>query len=139
MGKIKGLDLYVEVNTGTQQTPIWTKVGGQTDASIDLSGEGIDVTDKDSQGWAESLVGINSGEISLERFVIDDDVGFEKIQDAVLNHSTLDLRFRFNTTEAFRAMCRVSKLSLKAPLKEGATTSLSFSLVGPLSVETITP
>ncbi|MDH7513552.1 MAG: phage major tail protein, TP901-1 family [Clostridiales bacterium] len=133
MPKIRGKDIYVEVNTGTEQTPVWTKVGGATDASIDMSGEGIDVTDKDSEGWAESLIGIKSVEVSSEHFMLDSDVGYSELEDAYLNDTLLDLRFTVAASKFFRGKFRVSKLSIKGPLKEAGTVSVSFSLSGPLS------
>lgn len=133
MAKIKGKDIYVEVNTGTEQSPVWTKVGGATDATIDMSAEGIDVTDKDSEGWAESLIGIKSGEISSEHFMLDSDAGYSELEDAYLNDRLLDLRFTVAASKYFRGNFRVSKLSIKAPLKEAGTVSVSFSLSGALS------
>ena len=133
MAKIRGKDIFVEVNTGTNQTPVWTKIGGATDASIDMSGEGIDVTDKDSNGWAESLIGIKSAEISSEHFMLDNDAGYQELEEAYLNDTLLDLRFTVSTSKFFRGMFRVSKLSVKGPLKEAGTVSVTFSLSGPLS------
>lgn len=133
MAKIKGKDIYVEVNTGTPETPVWTKVGGATDATIDMSAEGIDVTDKDSAGWTESLIGIKSVEISSEHFMLDSDVGYSELEDAYLNDTVLDLQFTVATNKHFRGNFRVSKLSIKGPLKEAGTVSVSFSLSGALS------
>lgn len=133
MAKIKGTDIYVEVNTGTPETPVWTKIGGATDATIDMSGEGIDVTDKDSAGWAESLIGIKSAEISSEHFMLENDVGYAELEDAYLNDTMLDLRFHISTSKFFRGLFQVTKLSIKGPLKEAGTVSVSFKLSGALS------
>jgi len=134
MAKIKGTDIFVEVNTGTPETPVWTKIGGATDATIDMSGEGIDVTDKDSNGWAESLIGIKSAEISSEHFMLDSDAGYSELEDAYLGDTVLDLRFTIGASKHFQGTFRVSKLSIKGPLKEAGTVSVSFSLTGALSI-----
>ena len=58
--KITGVDILVKVNTGTEETPEWTTVGGQRNATLNLSSTGVDVTSKDNYGWADELVGVNS-------------------------------------------------------------------------------
>ncbi|HUM33626.1 MAG TPA: phage major tail protein, TP901-1 family [Candidatus Saccharicenans sp.] len=133
MPKIRGKDIYVEVNTGTEQSPVWTKIGGATDATIDMSAEGIDVTDKDGEGWADTLIGIKSVEVSSEHFMLDSDAGYSELEDAYLNDTMLDLRFTVSTTKFFRGKFQVTKLSIKGPLKEAGTVSVSFKLSGALS------
>ena len=45
---------YLDVNTGTAETPIWTPVNGIYDFKDTLDSKEIDVSDFSSDGWADS-------------------------------------------------------------------------------------
>jgi len=75
MGKVGGTDIYLKVNTGTEGSPVWTKVGGQKDAGFDRGLGSMDVTDKDSQSWEEHLPANRNWSLSCEQFLIEDDAG----------------------------------------------------------------
>ncbi len=80
MAKVRGLDVYLKVNTGTVGAPVWTKVGGQRGATITASLGDIDVTDKDNEGWSDSLPGLRSFEVEFDGFLIEDDAGFLELK-----------------------------------------------------------
>jgi len=129
MAKFHGLDIYVEVNTGTEELPVWTKVGGQKGASLSLSGETIDVTDKDSAGWEETLMGNRAAEAEFDAFLIEDDAGFEAIKSAYFSRAEIDLRL---TTQAktYQANWVVTELSIEGAHDDASVTSMSLKANG---------
>jgi hypothetical protein len=58
----------VEVNTGTEGSPTWTRVNGLNKAELTVDGNSVDVTDFDSAGWEDSLTTTRKWTINLEAF-----------------------------------------------------------------------
>jgi len=132
MAKVKGTDIYVEVNTGTEQSPVWTKVGGQSEATLTLSAGTIDVTDKDSQGWEEALLGNRSAELEFDAFLIEDDDGYEALKTAFLGGTELDLRLT-TPTKTYRGKFILTELPIESPGDDAATVSFSLKANGAIT------
>jgi len=133
MAKVKGEDIYVNINTGTYGSPVWTKVGGQKDASITFGLGDIDVTDKDSGGWEESLFGNRKVEIEFDAFLIEDDAGFTEMKKGFWDAIPKDLDLQLKTPAAtYRGSFRLTEMPIEAPLGDAATVSFSLKLTGTL-------
>ena len=46
----------LEVNTGTEDVPAYTRVNGLTSLTLTITPNEVDVTDNDSDGWTDMLV-----------------------------------------------------------------------------------
>ncbi len=132
MGKVKGTDVYLKVNTGTEGSPVWTKVGGQKDATFDRGSGTIDVTDKDSQGWEENLPGNRNWSISFESFIIEDDAGFLEIEDAFDNQTQKQFQI-ITPGYAYMGKATVEALSMAGPNADAGTFSFTLKGTGSLS------
>jgi TP901-1 family phage major tail protein len=133
MAKVKGVDIYVKVNTGTYETPVWTKVGGQKDASITFGLGDIDITDKDSAGWEENLPGNRNVEIEFDAFLIEDDAGFVEMKKGFWEATPKDLDLQLVTpAKTYRGYFRLTEMPFEAPLDDAATVSFSLKLTGAL-------
>lgn len=122
--KVKGINIYLEVWTG-----VWTKVGGQKDVSIDRGASSIDVTDKDSGGWEESLAGIKNWAISFDAFLLEgaDDPGFLQLEADYEAGNVQN--FRITTpNHTYTGNALVEGLSFTGPLTDAS--SISFTLKG---------
>ncbi len=127
MGKVKGLNIYLKVNTGTVGSPTWTKVGGQKDATFDRGHATIDTTDKDSGGDEEHLASTRNWGFSFDAFLIEDDAGFLEVE-AAFDAGTLK-QFQFITPGfAYMGLASVESLSIAAALGDAGVAS--FSLKG---------
>lgn len=131
MGKVKGNDVYLKVNTGTEGSPVWTKVGGQKDASFERGAETIDITDKDSQGWEENLPGLRNWSISFDSFLIEDDAGFLEIEDSFDNQTQKQFQI-ITPTHTYTGKATVESLSMEGPLGDAGVAS--FTLKGTSSL-----
>lgn len=127
MAKIKGTAIYLKVNTGTEGSPVWTKVGGQKDATFDRGGATIDVTDKDSAGQEEHLPGVRNWGISFDAFLIEDDAGFLEVETAY--EAGEQKQFQV-VTPAFTYMGKASIESLSMSAAQADAGVCSFSLKG---------
>ncbi len=129
MAKIRGIDIYLKVNTGTEGSPVWTKVGGQKDATFDRGGATIDITDKDSAGNEEHLSGNRNWGVSFDAFLIEDNAGFLEIEDAYNADPPTQLQYQI-VTPAFTYMGKatVESLSISASLADAGVAA--FTLKG---------
>lgn len=127
MAKIKGLNIYLKVNTGTVGSPTWTKVGGQKDATFDRGAATIDTTDKDSGGDEEHLPSTRNWSISFDAFLIEDNAGFLEVESA---YDGGDLKqFQVITPAAvYMGLASVESLSIAAALGDAGIAS--FTLKG---------
>lgn len=134
MAKVRGLDVCVEVNTGTFGSPTWTKVGGQKDASITFGLGEIEITDKDSAGWEESLPGNRSVEIEFDVFLIEDNAGYLEMKKGFWDATPKDLDLRLKTpAKTYRGYFRLGEMAGEAPLDDAASISFSLKLTGALT------
>jgi len=127
MAKVSGTDIYVKVNTGTEGSPVWTKVGGQKDASLSRGAGTVDETDKDSGGWEEKAQGNKNWSVSFDMFLIEDDAGFLEIEGSY--DSGNQKQFQLITpTKTYAGKAVVTGLEISGP--EGDKSVASFTLEG---------
>lgn len=88
---------YLDVNTGTTGTPVWTPVNAISEFKDGLEVDDIDVSDFSSDGWADSQGGTKSWSVELKvwrkrrRTVVAYDPGQEALRN--LNGETAHVRF----------------------------------------------
>ena len=72
-----GVDFLLKVNTGTKETPVWTVIGGQRGATLSLTAEQIDASNKQSGAWKTSVPGMMSWSIDADavREIIRSEIG----------------------------------------------------------------
>lgn len=129
MGKVKGLDIYLKVNTGTEGAPTWTKVGGQKDATFDRGAAVIDVTDKDSAGNEEHLPGVRNWSVSFDAFLIEDNAGFLKVETSF--DAGTQLQYQIITPGyAYMGKATVESLSMSGPLGDAGVASFTLKGTG---------
>lgn len=58
----------LEVNTGTDTTPVWTKVRGLSKIELSIDATEVDVSDFDSGGWDDSLTTHRAWSVMAEGF-----------------------------------------------------------------------
>ena len=86
--KIAGVDVLLKVKGSEGQ---FIAVGGQKGASLKRSAETIDVSDKTSGGWSESIMGLKSWSLDCDGFVTLGDAGFKLVHEAFDNRIPLEV------------------------------------------------
>jgi len=134
MAKTQGKDILVYINTGTEESPVWTLVGGQKNASMDFSQSSIDTTDKDSNGWKERELGNREVKVDFDSFLIEDDEGWLELKKGLIgeNHQKCHVKLETASYEY------IGKFIMEDLNVEGANEDMggvSFSLVsdGPVT------
>ena len=126
MSAIKGLDVLIKV--GTQV------VGGQRNASLEMSAETIDTTVKSTGGWAAKIPGIKSWTSSCDGVYFLDDAGLEAAQTAFMNGTAVQLEFSNSDGLAYSGQAVITSMSVEAGQEDVVSYTISFEGTGALTV-----
>ncbi|MGL6106129.1 phage tail tube protein [Romboutsia sp.] len=95
--KIAGVDVLLMVEIGGQKVAI----GGQKGASLTRTAETIDVTDKTSGGWSESIMGLKSWSIECEGLVTLGDQGLEHLHKCFDDGTLIDAVIKVGASDGY--------------------------------------
>lgn len=125
--KIAGVDVLVKVKGSDNQ---FIAVGGQKGASLKRSAETIDVSDKTSGGWSESIMGMKSWSLDCDGFVTLGDAGFKLIHEAFDNRVALDVEIKIGDTEGYTYTGKVVITDFPEEYASDNAVTYSLSLQG---------
>ena len=127
MSAIKGLDVLIKV--GSQV------VGGQRNASLEMSAETIDTTVKTTGGWAAKIPGIKSWTSSCDGVYFVDDAGLEAAQAAFMNGTEVKLDFSNSSGLSYSGQAVITSMSVEAGQEDIVSYTISFEGTGALTAE----
>lgn len=128
--KISGIDVLVSasVDGGTTNSVI----GGQSGATLNRSTNVIEVTAKDSGGWAENISGIRSWSVECEGFMVKDDAALDSLETAWENGDPVDVSLSYNGND-YEGQAVIAELPNEFPQDDAVTFSLSLTGTGALT------
>ena len=126
MAAIKGLDVLIKVGS--------TVVGGQRNASLEMSAETIDTTVKSTGGWASKITGIKSWTSSCDGVYFVDDAGLEAAQTAFMNGTSVQLDFSKGEDLVYSGQAVITSMSVEAGQEDVVSYTISFEGTGALTV-----
>ena len=127
MAAIKGLDVLIKVGS--------TVVGGQRNASLEMSAETIDTTVKTTGGWASKITGIKSWTSSCDGVYFVDDAGLEAAQTAFMNGTAVSLEFSNSNGLSYSGQAVITSMSVEAGQEDVVSYTISFEGTGALTAE----
>ena len=84
--KIRGLEILIYIEG--------TAVGGQRGASLSMSADELDVTDKNTTGYKKYLVGLKEWTISCDGLVVNGEDGYEALFNAFIAGEVVEVQFK---------------------------------------------
>ena len=127
---MNGTDILLQVNTGTDLSPMYVTVGSQRDVTFEEKSDDIDVSSKDGQAQ-RVLPGRYSSSVSLDALYVPDDVAYQALKTAMRPPSTLIKVLRQELGGALEiADAHITGLGDKGPDQGEATTTISFTIDG---------
>ena len=133
MGDVKGFDGKLAVSAAGS---VYTDVGGVTECSIGTATGKIDVSDWDSAGWKENLVGLSELTLSFTHNYDEADAGQDILRTAANAGTQLYFRFRpagtgSGSLDEIIALYLIDSYDAPSSPNEGAVTgSASCSSTG---------
>ena len=125
MSAIKGLDVLIKV--GSQV------VGGQRNASLEMSAETIDTTVKTTGGWAAKIPGIKSWTSSCDGIYFLNDAGLKAAQTAFMNGTAVQLDFSKGEELVYSGQAVITSMSVEAGQEDIVSYTISFEGTGALT------
>ena len=126
MAAIKGLDVLIKVGS--------TVVGGQRNASLEMSAETIDTTVKTTGGWAAKIPGMKSWTSSCDGVYFLDDAGLSAAQTAFMNGTPVQLEFSKEEGLAYSGQAVITSMAVEAGQEDIVSYTISFEGTGALTV-----
>ena len=126
--KIKGLEvlLYVDGNV----------VAGQRGASLSMSADDLDITDKTTEGYKAYLVGLKEWTISCDGIVCIGDTAYEKLVAAFLAGDTIEVELKNDASFGYKGTVAIASMDFDAQYDDALT--YSCELKGASALEKIT-
>ncbi len=126
MSKFKGVDVAIKVDG--------TVIAGQRGATLNRSGETLDTTTKDSNGWLENEAGMKEWGVDCDGLLIKDDVGFTALETAFNNGDKVTVEVGLPSGNKYSGDAVITDLPIEAPYDDAVSYSASFAGSGPLII-----
>lgn len=133
MAKIAGVDVLLKVKKENG----FVALGGQKGCSLSRSATTIDVSDKNSNGWAESIVGLKSWSLECDGFVDLGDEALTELHKAFEERTAIDVEIRVGATEeangyTYTGKCVIVDFPEKFANDDAVTYTLTLQGASPL-------
>jgi len=113
-------------------------VGGFTSNNLDINGETIDITTKDSGGFKELLEGGGSVSLSVSGSgVFLDDASFQRVHDHMLAQTHPNCQIIVPDFAKYTGKFAVTRLSLAGADKQAVTYDISLESSGAVTIDAI--
>ncbi|WP_304427742.1 phage tail tube protein [Romboutsia ilealis] len=125
--KVAGVDVLLKVAKGDG---VLVVVGGQTGASLSRSAETIDVSDKTSGGWSESIMGLKSWSVECDGFVTLGDEGLKLIHQAFDERKAIEIEIKVGSETGYTYKGSVVITDFPEEFAQDSAVTYSLSLQG---------
>lgn len=136
---MNGVNFKIYVNTGEEATPNFVSVGGQRGGKLNRSGDTVDVTTKDDNGWKASRVGLLEWSIDGDGIFISDDEGYALLETAFLEKEPVLVKMAVASGLKYEGLAVVTDFPLDMPYDNEVTYSVKLQGMGALTKGTETP
>lgn len=130
MAHENGIDFILNVNTGTDSVPVWTKVGGQRGATLNRSADTVETTSKDSDGYKSYEASFKDWSIDADGLIVTDDAGWVEMEDAFEAGSKLKVQFVTASGDKYDGSVIITDFPVEAPYDDMATYSVTLQGTG---------
>ena len=118
-GTKRGLDILFSVGS--------TAIGGQRNASIEMTTETIDISTKTTGDWTAKMAGAKTWTSNCDGIYIASDAGYKAALDAFMNGTEVDVKIADgSSTVGFQGKAIITSFSFEAPYDDAMTYEMSF-------------
>lgn len=131
MPAVSGISFIAQVEDTTPGTFI--TVAGKRGATLKIGRGTADATSGDSAGWEEHVATNGNWSIDEDGVLIEDDAALTKIEDAILNGTSIKVQIQTPSGAKYAGNATPSDLSYEGPHDDVATVSLTLTGNGALT------
>lgn len=123
---IKGLEVLLYVNGNV--------VGGQRGASLSMSADELDITNKTTRGYKSFLVGLKEWSISCDGLVMTGDAGYDALFETFIAGDTIKVQLKNEAgTFAYEGEVAIASMDFDAQYDDALTYSCELKGASALS------
>ena len=127
---IRGLEVLIYIDIDGVQTA----VGGQRGASLSMSADELDITDKNTVGYKKFLVGLKEWSISCDGLVVAGEAGYDALFDAFIKGTIVTVQFKKEDGSfGYKGDMVVSSMDFDAQYDDALTYSCELKGAGDLT------
>ena len=124
--KIRGLEVLLYIGGKA--------IGGQRGASLSMSADELDITDKTTEGYKAFLVGLKEWTISCDGLVCTDDQGYQALFNAFLAGDVVQVQFKQEDGAfGYKGDMVIASMDFDAQYDDALTYSCELKGAGALS------
>ena len=120
----RGLDIKISI--GEQF------LAGQRGATLNRSAETIDITNKVSAGWKESITSVKEWSVDCDGVFVEDDTALKALETAFNANTMVDVKIS-DGEWGYKGKAIITDFPIEAPYDDAATYSLTLQGTGELS------
>ena len=120
----RGLDIKISI--GEQF------LAGQRGATLNRSAETIDITNKVSAGWKESITSVKEWSVDCDGVFVADDAALKQLETAFNANTMVDVKIS-DGTWGYKGKAIITDFPIEAPYDDAATYSITLQGTGELS------
>ena len=119
----RGLDIRISIGENF--------LAGQRGATLNRSAETIDITNKVSAGWKESITSVKEWSVDCDGVFVADDVALKALETAFNANTVVDVKIS-DGTWGYKGKAIITDFPIDAPYDDAATYSLTLQGTGEL-------
>ena len=120
----RGLDIRISIGENF--------LAGQRGATLNRSAETIDITNKVSAGWKESITSVKEWSVDCDGVFVADDVALKSLETAFNANTVVDVKIS-DGQWGYKGKAIITDFPIDAPYDDAATYSLTLQGTGELS------
>ena len=124
--KIRGLEVLIYIGG--------TAVGGQRGASLSMSADELDITDKNTVGYKKFLVGLKEWSISCDGLVVAGEAGYDALFKAFIAGDIVKVQFKQKEGDfGYEGDMVITSMDIDAQYDDALTYSCELKGAGDLT------
>jgi TP901-1 family phage major tail protein len=137
---IRGLEVLIYVNVAEEGQPAkYEPVGGQRGASLSMSADELDITDKNTVGYKKFLVGLKEWSISCDGLVVDGETAYDALFKAFIDGNIVHIQLKKEDGSfGYEGDMVISSMDFDAQYDDALTYSCELKGAGDLTKMTKT-
>lgn len=121
---IRGLEIIIQAQTGVDE---FKDLAGQRGCTLNRSGEVIDVSNKVTSGWKESLTGLKEWSIDADGIMVEGDEALDVLEQAFLDSKPVHIKMgRRDKSWGYEGEAIITDFPIEAPYDDAVTYSMTL-------------
>ena len=129
---MNGVNFKIYVNKGTAEAPQYVAIGGQRGGKLNRSGDTVDTTTKDDNGWKASRLGLLEWSIDGDGIYIENDEGYGLLEEAFLNKEVVLVKMAVSKGLKFEGEAIITDFPVDMPFDNEVTYTVKLQGTGAL-------